>query len=211
MPILSPLWRPTFGRCAAGFGIWRKRIAPEPERSSRLLLLCCIAMGAFIATNALAAERITPLQEVLRDKDGNFVPDRLGETFTVSGILISDPIDQKGYGPDGSEYASLVNLQDNTGGILLFTRNTGLLHGGFKRGVAVEARGKLSQQNGTEELMLMEIRMVGAEAVPNPRDVLAADLKSERYSGRLVRVAGELIAPPDLLESKRGIVLRDRS
>src|SRR5256885_11947015 len=31
------------------------------------------------------------------------------------------------------------------------------------------------------------------------------------YSGQLVRVAGELVAPSDLLDKKRGLVLRDRS
>src|SRR5438034_11128224 len=104
-----------------------------------LLIVLWLAIASFVPASAEAADRITPLQEVLRDKDGNFVPDRLGETFTVSGILISDPIDQKGYGPDGSEYASLVNLQDNTGGILLFTSNAGLLAGDLKRGPGLQA------------------------------------------------------------------------
>src|SRR5439155_9390882 len=51
----------------------------------------------------------------------------------------------------------------------------------------------------------------GSEALPKPRDVLAADLLSERYSSQLVRVAGKLAAPADFLEQKGGLVLRDRS
>ena len=168
-------------------------------------------MAAGVAATARAAERITPIQEVLRDKDGNFVPDRLGETFTVSGVLISDPINLRGFGSDAAEYASLVNLQDNTGALVLFTRNTALLGSGFQRGDIVQARGKLSQYNGMEELMLVEIRRLGRGTLPKPRDVLTADLLSERYSGQLVRVAGELVAPSDLLDKKRGLVLRDRS
>src|SRR5437870_2657066 len=109
---------------------------------------------------------------------GDLIADCLGETFTVSGVLVSDPVSRKGFGPDGAEYASLANLQDDTGAIVLFTRDTGLLSGGLKRGDAVEARGKLSQQNGMEELILLEIRKVGLKAVPKPRDVLAADLQS---------------------------------
>src|ERR1044071_2018071 len=191
----------------------RSRPGPGPLAGVCLpLLLPCLTLALLSAPAAgRAAERITPLQEVLRDKDGNFVPDRLGETFTVSGTLTSDPINLKGYGPDASEYASLVHLQDDTGAIALFTRNTGLLNSGLSRGDVVQARGKLSQHNGMEELMLLEIRRLRAGVTPQPRDVLAADLLGERHSGQLVRLVGELIVPPDLLENKRGLLFADRS
>src|SRR5256885_1260340 len=99
-------------------------------------------------TKTQPAPRVTPIREVLRDNDANYVPDRLGETFTVSGVLISSPVNLRGFGPDATEQAYLVNLQDGTGGIALFTRNTTLLAGGFKGGDAVQARGKLSQHDG---------------------------------------------------------------
>src|SRR5207247_8965121 len=164
----------------------------------------------FVLT-ANSAEKVTPIREVLRDNDANYVPDRLGETFTVSGVLISSPVNLRGFGPDATEHASLVNLQDGTGGIALFTRNTALLASGFKGGDAVQARGKLSQHDGVEELLLIEIRRLGAGALPQPHDVLTADVRSERYSGQLVRVVGELVVPPDLLDTRRGLALRDRS
>ena len=195
----------------AGFAEKLRILKPAfAGRSRGPLLFSCFAIVLFMVASARAAERTTPIQEVLRDNDRNFVPDRLGENFTVSGILISDPIKLRGFGSDAAEYASLVNLQDGTGGLVLFTRNTALL-GTFKRGDIVQARGKLSQYNGMEELMLVEIRRLGSDALPRPRDVLAADLLGERYSGQLARVAGELIVPSDLLEKKRGLVLRDRS
>jgi PAS domain S-box-containing protein len=168
------------------------------------------ALGFFLP-EANAAERVTPIQELLRDNDGNFVPDRLGETFTIAGVLTSDPVSLRGFGPDATEYASLVSLQDETAGITLFTRNTALLAGGFQRGDSVQARGKLSQHSGMEALVLTEIRRLGSGALPQPRDVLTADLRGERYSGQLVRVAGELLVPPDLLDQRRGLTLRDRS
>src|SRR6185503_1041149 len=34
---------------------------------------------------------------------------------------------------------------------------------------------------------------------------------SERYAGQLVRLVGELVVPPDLLDTRRGLALRDRS
>ncbi len=169
------------------------------------------ALVLLIALSANAAEKVTPIREVLRDNDANYVPDRLGETFTVSGVLISNPVNLRGFGPDSTEPASLVNLQDATGGIALFTRNTALLASGFKIGDAVQARGKLSQHNGVEELLLVEIRRLGDGTIPQPRDVLTADVRSERYSGQLVRVVGELVVPPDLLDTRQGLALRDRS
>src|SRR5438094_2443877 len=211
MPILIPrLWQIPV-RCAWRCRMWRRNPASDEAPFLWRLLLSCLVLAAFIPAPAQAAERITPLQEVLRDKDGNFVPDRLGEMFTVSGVLVSDPVNVSGYGPDASEYASLVNLQDDSGGIVLFTRDSALLNSGFSRGDVVQAHGKLSQHYGMEELMLVEIRRLGSKAVPRARDVLAADLQSERYSGQLVRLAGELIAPADLLEKNRDLVLRDRS
>ena len=180
-------------------------------RLIRRLFLSWFLLASFLVASVRGAETITPIQEVLRDKNGDFVPDRLGEIFTVSGMLISDPVNLHGLGADATEYASLVNLQDKTGGIVLFTRNTTLLGSGFKNGDLVQARGKLSQHNGMEELILVEIRRLGTEPLPPPRDVLTADLRGERYSGQLVRVAGELVVPPDLLDKKRGLMLRDRS
>ena len=125
MPILISLGQPASSRSTGGLRTWRRRPAPEDERPVSGFLPLFLTIASFLVASATAAERPTPLQEVLRDKDGNFVPDRLGETFTVSGVLVSDPVNRKGFGPDGAEYASLANLQDDTGAIVLFTRDTG--------------------------------------------------------------------------------------
>src|SRR2546427_3457033 len=210
MPMLKLTVRRTLGGLADTFDVFRRNPTPvrggRPVRSSFLP-----AIVLFLVLSVNAAEKVTPIRELLRDNDANFVPDRLGETFTVSGVLISNPVNLRGFGPDATENASLVNLQDGTGGIVLFTHNTALLASGFRAGDAVQARGKLSQSNGVEELLLAEIRRLGPGAMPQPIDVLTADVRSERYSGQLVRVVGELIVPPDLLDTRRGLALRDRS
>src|SRR2546430_5122257 len=133
MPILISRSRQIPGCFAGRFRMGRPNPASDkaPVPFVGRLLLSCLIIVSFIPAPAQATERITPLQEVLRDKDGNFVPDRLGEMFTVSGVLVSDPVNRKGFGPDGTEYASLANLQDDTGAIVLFTRDTGLLSGGL--------------------------------------------------------------------------------
>jgi PAS domain S-box-containing protein len=147
----------------------------------------------------------TTVKEALRDNDGNYIPDRLGETVTLRGVLTSTPIVL-------SPSASLVTLQDGTGGIVVFTEQTTLLVGHFNRGDLVEARGKISQYNGQEELVIGDIRRLGAAPVPAPREVLAVDLLSEHYEGQLVRASGELVVPPDFLhKNNNGLLLRDRS
>src|SRR5437762_11751751 len=93
-----------------------------------LLLLLGLVIACLTTASVEVADRITPLQEVLQDKDGNLVPDRLGENFTISGVLTSEPVNVNGFGPNASEYACLVNVQDTTGAIVLFTRNLALLN-----------------------------------------------------------------------------------
>ncbi len=152
--------------------------------------------------------KTTPLSEVLRDRDGDFVPDRLGETFIVTGTLTSDPSPLTPY---GRSFATLAYLQDGTGGIVLFARDPALLSQEYKRADIVQVKGKLSQHNGMEELAVSEITRLGTGGLLAPHEVLVADVQSERYSGQLVRVSGKLIVPPDLLSKKRDLMIQDRS
>ncbi|HKS38206.1 MAG TPA: hypothetical protein VJW76_13495, partial [Verrucomicrobiae bacterium] len=155
-----------------------------------------LAGTALTLVTALSQEVVTPLSEVLRDRDGDFVPDRMGENVTVVGVLTSDPVPLT---PFGRSYATLANLQDATGAVVLFTRDPALLESGYKRGDSVHVIGKVSQHNGTEELTISEIKNLGPGVLPAPKEVLVADLKAERYSGQLVRVEGILTVPPDLI------------
>ncbi|MFW5947823.1 MAG: PAS domain S-box protein, partial [Gemmatimonadota bacterium] len=143
-----------------------------------------------------------PVRDVLIDEDGDRVPDRIGETVTVEGIIISTPLVMN---PE----ASLVNFQDSTGGLVLFTRDTTALQG-LLRGDSIRARGRLDQYRGAEQLIVEEIRRLGRTRVPEPRDVLVSDLLGEQYFGQLVRVAGTLTAR----ETEAGwgdVELRDRT
>jgi PAS domain S-box-containing protein len=101
---------------------------------------------------------------------------------------------------------SLANLQDASGGIALFGTNETLAPGAFQRGDVLEARGKVMQYRGMEELHVEEVRRVGTGRPPVPRDLPAAQLLGEEFSGRLVRVTGYLILGPN-----GTVTLRDRS
>ena len=93
---------------------------------------------------------------------------------------------------------------------MLFTQGTTCCPARSK-GDAVLVRGRPTQINGMEQLTLAEIQRLGVGTLPAPREALAADLKTERYSGQLVRLEGELEVPSDLIDKKHGLLLKDRS
>ena len=123
----------------------------------------------------------------------------LGETMVVTGVVTDEP-------HDVGSGNSLANLQDVTGGIALFGDHAVLPPGGFKRGDILEARGKLAQYRGMEELQLEAVRRTGTTAPPPPFYVLAASLRGEEHSGKLVAAKGQIVLLPN-----GGIALRDSS
>lgn len=187
-----------FRRPAPGLFSRFAGLASAAQRVLSVLLLILV-----VPRLAKSFESMT-IKEALQDKDGKYVPDRLGQTVTLTGVLTSTPVVL-------SPGASLVHLQDSTGGIVLFTTQTDVLAAHFHRGDRVQARGKISQYYGQEQLILDEIHSLGRAPVPAPREALAADLLSERYEGQLVRVAGQLVVPADFLHQNSGLLLRDRS
>ncbi len=180
------------------------RIAHRRPCGPAGVFIRCAAVLLLLVAVVFAQDKTSTVSDALRDSDANHIPDRLNDLFTFSGVLTSDPLL---LGRD----SSLANFQDTTGGIVLFTQGTTLLPGTFKKGDAVLVRGRLTQHNGMEQLTLAEIQRLGVGTLPAPREALAADLKSERYSGQLVRLAGELEVPSDLIDQKRGLLLKDRS
>ncbi|MGK7313522.1 MAG: PAS domain S-box protein [Candidatus Longimicrobiales bacterium M2_2A_002] len=150
-------------------------------------------LAPFLATSVLLlgaaavvgqTGRPEPIRSVRVDRDGDRVPDRIGETVTAQGVILNTPLVL-------DSDASLVNLQDSTGGLVLFTRDTTVLRG-LVRGDSVQVRGRLGQYRGAEQLLVESIEQVGYGNVPAPEDVLVSDIQGEAYFGRLVRVAGTL-------------------
>lgn len=122
-----------------------------------------------------------------------------GEAVVLRGV-VTDTAHDVGMGN------SLSNLQDATGGIALFGDHKVLPPASLKRGDVVEARGKLMQYRGMEELQLESVRRTGSAPVPPAVEVSAANLHNEDHSGRLVRVKGRIILLPN-----GWIALRDNS
>ena len=174
-------------------------------RCAKLLIALGLLAG-FLSSLAASAQspRPIPIREALRDTAGSGIPVRIGETLTLRGVLTSDPTLL------GSE-SSVMHLQDNSGGIQLFTPNPALILGQFERGDLVQVRGKLKQYKGMDELLLEEIQFLGRGALPQPPKVQAADLNSRRYLGQLVKITGQLRVPSDFQQQNEDCVLRDGS
>jgi PAS domain S-box-containing protein len=161
-------------------------------------LLCLFSPALFAITAAAQAVKVTPIGEAIRNR-GEYSPVHLGESLTLSGV-VTDGSHDVGSGN------SLANLQDTSGGIAVFGDQKVLQPGAFQRGDVIEARGKLSQYRGMEELQVEEVHRTGRANVPAPVNVLAAQLNGEEYSGQLVRVQGQMIRGPD-----GTLALQDRS
>ncbi|NJN06406.1 MAG: hypothetical protein HC814_08615 [Rhodobacteraceae bacterium] len=151
-----------------------------------------------------AAAAVSSVQSVLVDADQNFVPDRLGESVTVEGILTSDPLLT-------ARTVALANLQDATGGVLLFTRAPSRLINRVKAGDEVRVTGVIEQFQGAEQINVKEIEFLREGVLPEPIAITASELNSEQLSGKLVRLRGRirLVERPDQ-EGARA-ELRDRT
>ena len=160
---------------------------------SPFLYICLVAIEA-----AAQAPQALHIVEAIRNRSDHRAV-HLGETMVVTGVVTDEP-------HDVGSGNSLANLQDVTGGIALFGDHAVLPPGAFKRGDILEARGKLAQYRGMEELQLEAVRRTGTTAPPPPFYVLAASLRGEEHSGKLVAAKGQIVLLPN-----GGIALRDGS
>ncbi|HEX7961234.1 MAG TPA: hypothetical protein VF493_15020, partial [Terriglobales bacterium] len=173
----------------------------------RRIFYFCLALIVFVS-GAIAQQSlqtnppVISISAAVRDSNGDFVPDLLGRSLAVEGVVTSDPI------RSGTD-TWLVNLQDATAGILLVTHN-GELFKELRAGDAVRVRGVLSQYKGAEELQTSEMERLGRRTIPPPKQVLAADLESKRYLGQRVHIVGDIYEKADQ-QNGTDFVLRDRS
>ncbi len=138
-------------------------------------------MLAALAGPASYAQQPQPIAEVLADRDGDYVPDRLGRRVTVAGrASVGSGVLKQG--------ALDVFIQDATGGIRLVAPS---IAAPVAAGDSVVAVGTLEQHAGLAQLADLEYYVVpGARRVPEPA---ALDLRTdflEEHESRLARVEG---------------------
>jgi PAS domain S-box-containing protein len=195
---------------------WRGTIEAVPDSSyhaqmqkgwseSEILLVRLLGAWPLISVLVLMAipagaqtARVMPIGEAIRNRPDHIAVHN-GEAITIRGV-VTDGSHDVGSGN------SLANVQDASGGIALFGVHAVLAPGAFQPGDTVIVRGKIAQYLGMEELQAEEIHRTGTVEPPAPQNALAAQLRGEDLSGRLVRVTGQLI-----VGAKGSVTLRDRS
>ncbi|MGH7506496.1 MAG: hybrid sensor histidine kinase/response regulator [Longimicrobiales bacterium] len=167
-----------------------------------------LALGLSVAAGALAPGVVwsrqappVPIEDVLRDADGDRVPDLLGAMIRIEGTALTATHTAR-------DDISYIVIHDGSAAIRILAR--GGVFDGIVPGVRVQVRGTVRQYRGAEEVEAVEVVRRGTGAVPPPREVLASDLHGERYAHQLVRVAGVLEPAPEDAVGER-FILRDRS
>jgi len=152
-----------------------------------------------------APARLT-IAEATLDSNRDFVPDRVGEVVTLTGVVTYEP-------RTIGQSATVATVQDATGALWLFADRAEELAGKVARGDLVEVTGKISVYHGRLQIQSVAggIRRLGAGRLPAPRDVTAKDVLAGKYQCELVRIRGRLQTEKDQLSKKLGLVLSDGS
>lgn len=180
-------------------------VSSRPGLNRRMLLLCLGVIAAAAPLRMEGAESpegIVAVRDAFADSDLDGSPDRLGAVLRVRGVLLADPVPLFGG-------ASLVNLQDPSGGVVLFTRKGELLRGRVQRGDFVEATGEVAIFRGNRQLMVKDVGRIEAGESPPPKELRVIDLRD--YAGELVQVAGRLDVARDFLTRREPVLLHDES
>lgn len=142
-----------------------------------------------------------PIADVRRDRDGDAVPDRLGDTVTVAGRVTA------GQGNLPVSIPQFAAVQDSTGGL-----HVHLADGpSVERGDSLRIRGVLTHRYGLTQLDGLAHQTVeAAPHVPAPMPLTVSAAANEQYEGRLVRIEGR-IATKSENDGGQYLLLSDRS
>jgi PAS domain S-box-containing protein len=129
----------------------------------------------------------TALLDVIRDADGDRVPDRMGDTVVVQGVVTVPPA-------TFGDFGAVTYLQDRSGAIAIYSPDAATLLA-FQPGDSMRVRGVVGQYRGSEFIALDEMDLLGTAEAPVPLDLTVAEARQERQRGpQLVRLTGDLRA-----------------
>jgi len=134
------------------------------------------------AVPSLSPDSIAPIAEVRIDADGDYVPDRLGDTVKVAGRITAQ---QRGF-----SQSKLVALQGPDDGILASLPSGSTV----RRGDSVHVRGVVEHEYGRTQLQGLHHEVFDAESrVPRPIPLTVSTAAAETYERELVRVRGRVV------------------
>ncbi len=123
----------------------------------------------------------TPIADVRVDADNDFVPDNIGQEFSIDAVVTS---------PRYSSSSLNYYVQDATGGIFLYQGGNDSTM--LSIGQRVLVTGTVSQYNGLTELEVSNIVNLGLGTVPDPIELTVEEYLAnpEAYEGSLVKFNG---------------------
>jgi len=125
----------------------------------------------------------TPIMEVRKDDNGDFVPDNLDGAFVVKGVVTS---------PDFQGTAMEVFIQDETAGLMIHSYNDSSVV--LNVGDLVQVTGIVKYYKGATQFRVADpkadIFVLGKGTIPEPKVITVEELNNngEKYEGSLVQI-----------------------
>ncbi|MGB9720938.1 MAG: lamin tail domain-containing protein [bacterium] len=122
-------------------------------------------------------EYVLPIAFAFKDLDSNYIPDLLDSTVTIAGVVTV---------PSGLFSSREAYIQDNTGGVCLYTSSFPIP---LVYGDSIIATGNVSQYRGKNELTDFTYqRLKQGCPIPEPFEINGSVANSEAYEGSLVEI-----------------------
>ncbi len=142
----------------------------------------------FLMTGAGGTTTI-PISQAIEDLNNDFIPDHLGDTVTVQGVVFS---------PNYQTSNNSFYISDGTAGTDMFAYGPPVFT--WNMGDMIEATGVVTQYNGMSEIVLLDTAswslISTGNPTPNPTVLTLAQFKAnaEMYEGSLVGFVGLSLA-----------------
>jgi signal transduction histidine kinase/CheY-like chemotaxis protein len=107
-------------------------------------------------------------------------------SIQLIGILTSEPVAI-------SDSEILAFFQNPAGGASLISTNGSLTMGSFHRGDIVKIAGNSRYRQGTHEILVSQLEVIGSSPQPTPTRVVVAEALAGRYKGQLVTIQGQVL------------------
>lgn len=174
------------------FETFYRRHAAGRAGSCQILLAVIVGFSLVSTSTAIGGDdgrdrsgppRETTITRVQTNTDGDYVPDRVGDTIVVRGRASV----RRGALPD----SSLVFVQDGTAGIAVHLPNAE----DVRRGDSLRVRGVVQHNYGLTRLHGLDVAQIEAlPREPEPFPLTVSATVGETYEGRLVEVRGRVVA-----------------
>jgi len=154
-----------------------------------------LALGAAFCLPGQAQLRLT-LEQLGTRKPPSFSPAYDGQTVVVRGVVSARAF----HFPDDN----LLALEDSRGGTVLEVPTDSQAVNGYQPGDEIEVQGNVTARAGMVTIRPSEIRSVGRQPAPTPRDLPLEGVMGFSHLGQLVRTSGRVV---DIGENAGGVYL----